>query len=659
MTRQRNSVSRLTAGISAGLVVSLVTAGVAHAQGATADPSVVLAALAHGLRPTVLEAGEASPRWSLAERMAFHHVPGVAIAVLKEGRVVQAVGFGVREAGTHEAVDGDTLFSVGSISKVITAATALRLVAQGRLELDRDVESYLESWHLPPAPGIANPTVTLRQLMSHTAGLSVHGFPDYLPGEALPTLVESLNGAPPAQNGPVRLLRPPGQWSDYSGGGTTVEQMVIEDLTGTPLETVARHLVFEPLGMARSTFESPLSAARGNIAKAHDGAGKPAAGPRGWQAFPQEGAAGLWTSAQELGTFVGALIQAYQGRSDYLPRALALEMMTEVSPSWHGLGPRLDGAGPTRVFHHGGTNDSYRAWIEGYLETGDGFVILTNGEGGGLLRGEIRNALSDAIGRGVNPPIQSVALAPGSVRLADYAGTYRADPAIPVDFRRALTDLFDIEELEIAVHDGALSVSIPDETGSLLPLTPTRFVAPTVFGTQYEFHRDPWGVVRAVTVELGAGRAYFVREEPKRARPDTAAETRQIEAVLEAFRTAILDKDKERFLDLFLPGGTTWQAVKGDETLARIRPRQPDAVKVRLKPESNYRSFIERIVADPERTEEKFSNPRIETDGDIAVVTFDYSFHSGERELNRGKEAWQLVRTGEGWKILSVIWSEK
>lgn len=657
MTRQRNWISRLSAWISAGLAVGLVAGGAAPAQAATADSSEVLAALAHGLRPTVLKAGEPLPRWSLAERMAFHHVPGVAIAVLKEGRVVQAVGFGVREAGTHEAVDGNTLFSVGSISKVVTAAAALRLVAQGRLELDRDVERYLKSWHIPPGPGSANPTVTLRQLMSHTAGLSVHGFPDFLPGEALPTLVESLNGTPPAQNEPVRPLRPPGQLSDYSGGGTTVEQMVIEDVTGTPLETVARHQVFDPLGMVRSTFESPLSAARGNIAKAHDDSGEPTARPRGWQAFPQQAAAGLWTSAQELGAFVGALIQTYQGHSAFLPRALALDMMTEVSPSWHGLGPRLDGAGQTRVFHHGGTNDSYRAWIEGYLETGDGFVILTNGEGGGLLRVEIRNALSDAIGRGVNPPIQAIALAPGSVRLEDYAGTYRADPAIPVDFRRALTDLFDIEALEIKVHDGALSVSIPDETGSLLPLTPTRFVAPTVFGTQYEFHRDPWGVVRAVTVELGAARAYYLREGPKRALPDTSAETGQIERIIEAFRTSIRDKDKARFLALFLPGVTTWQSVKSDEALERIRPQQPEAVKVKLNPESNYRSFIEKIVTNAERTEEKFSNLKIETDGEIAVVTFDYSFHSGERETNRGKEAWQLVKTGEGWKILSVIWS--
>lgn len=644
--------------------------GGAHA--ANIGASEPLAALENGLRPTFLAAGEDLPGWSLAERMAHYHVPGVAIAVLRGGEVVQAAGFGLREAGGHDAVDADTLFSVGSISKVATAAISLRLVAQGKIDLDRDVNSYLTSWRIPPAPGIADPTVTMRMLMSHTSGLTVHGFADFQPGETLPTLLETLNGAGPAKNEPVRLRRQPGLLDDYSGGGTMVEQLVLEDVTGATLETLAREQVFAPIGMRRSTFESPLSVAHGNTAKAHDGEGRLAALPRGWQSFPQQAASGLWTSANDLGALVGALIRSYQGRDTFLPRAVAVQMMTEVSPSWHGLGPRLEGAGTTRVFHHGGTNDSYRAWLEGYLETGDGFVILTNGEGGGQLRVEIRNALSDAIGRGVNPPVRAVALAAGSVVLADYAGTYRADTAVPMDLRRALTDSFDFETLEIKVKDQALSLAIPDETGALLPLTPTRFVAPTVFGAQLEFHRDAHGSVRAVSVELGASRAYFrrlvagqtgqgsdrtvARQTPPE---DEALAIRQIEAVIEAFRTSIIDKDKDRFVKLFLDQGGTWQPVKSDDRLRRIRQTEPGVAKVRVDAEVNYLSFIDGIVAAKDRQEERFGNIVIDTDGDIAAVTFDYTFHSGERETNRGKEAWQLVNTDGGWKIASVVWSAR
>lgn len=495
------------------LVLALFMHASVSAENIPATNNSLLKALEHGLRPSILKPGEAQPGWSLQERMTQLQIPGVAIAILKNGKVAAAAGYGLRQAGTSEAVDADTLFNVGSISKVVAAATSLRLVAQGKLSLDRNVNSYLTTWQIPPALGATDSTVTLRMLLSHTSGLGVHGFPDFLPGEALPTLLQSLDGKPPARNPPVRLQRAPGLLNDYSGGGILVEQLLIEDVTAQPLEAVARALVFKPIGMPRSTFASPLPAVRGNIAKAHNDKGEPTAMPRGWQAFPQEAAAGLWTSANELGAFVGVLIRSYQGCNDFLPRPLATQMMTEVAPSWHGLGPRLDGAGTTRIFHHGGSNDSYLAWIEGYLETGDGFVILTNGTNGWQLRGEIRNALSDALGHGVNPLIRTVTLDPVAAGFADYAGVYQLDSAAPLDHRRSLTDVFDVERLEIKVANGALSISIPDETGDLLPLTPSRFVAPTVFGTQYEFHRDARGLVRAVSVELGTARAYYRRQK--------------------------------------------------------------------------------------------------------------------------------------------------
>lgn len=131
----------------------------------------------------------------------------------------------------------------------------------------------------------------------------------------------------------------------------------------------------------------------------------------------------------------------------------------------------------------------------------------------------------------------------------------------------------------------------------------------------------------------------------------------QIEAVIEAFRTAIIDRNKERFTQLFLHEQPTWQSVTSDEGLQRIRLKNPQAVKVRINPEKTYRSFIEGIVASENGSEETFENVRIDTDGDIASVWFDYSFKSNGRRTNYGKEAWHLVNTDQGWKIVSVIWS--
>lgn len=486
----------------------------AEAPARTSDAPDPLDALEHGLRPNVLPPGEGAPRWSLAERMRHHNVPGVAIAIVRNGEVVSAAGYGVREAGAQDAVDGDTLFSVGSISKVATATTTLRLVAQGRLDLDRDVNDYLTRWMPPPSPEVPQPRVSLRMLMSHTSGLGVHGFADYQPEEPLPTLVQVLDGEAPAKGEAVRFRHTSGLVQDYSGGGVTVEQLVVEDATGRSLADVAEAEVFAPLGMRRSTFESPLSAGRGNVAKAHDASGAPTALPRGWESFGEAGASGLWTSANDLGRLVSGLIRSYQGQSDFLPQPLAMAMMTEVSPSSFGLGPKLGGAGLGRHFFHLGANESYRAFLEGYPETGDGFVILTNGTNGDQLVAEIRNALADAIGLGAHAPVQAVALRlPPS---PDYAGRYRLDPAVPMDVRRALPDSFDYESFEVNVTDHTVAVVLPgqDEPTLLSPLGPAQFVQAGLYTFGFEFRRDAWGRIRGVTVSMPEANSvvYYARE---------------------------------------------------------------------------------------------------------------------------------------------------
>ena len=276
---------------SAGRRTTLLFAAITSAQACASPPQAsgtpdVLASLDNGLRPSTLQAGEVLPAWSLQERMTFHKVPGVAIAILRDGKVVQTAGFGVRERGTQDAVNADTLFSVGSISKVVTAATTLRQVAAGRIDLDRNVNDYLKSWQVPRASAFHSDALTLRMLMSHTSGLTVWGFEDFQPGETLPTIVQTLNGAKPARNEPVRIDFEPGSRMRYSGGGVTVEQLVLQDITGKPLEALARNDVFAPIGMGRSTFANPLPATLGNIAKAHDQDGSLTALPRGWEAFP-------------------------------------------------------------------------------------------------------------------------------------------------------------------------------------------------------------------------------------------------------------------------------------------------------------------------------------------------------------------------------------
>ena len=336
--------------------------------------------------------------WTIEERLKAYQVPGVAVAIIEDGEIVWAKGYGTGLAGEDMPIDPDTVFSAGSISKIINAALILRLVDEGLVDLDTDVNEYLTSWKVEDSEFTREKKVTLRAILSHTAGFSVHGFPDFPPGAELPTAIQTLNGERPARNVPVRLLFTPGERMQYSGGGIIVSQVLVEDVTGLPYPEAARKYVFEPLGMDRSTFVNPLPASHGNIARAHDGSGRPAALPRGWESMPEMAAAGLWTGAEDLATFVIALEESANGESDFLSQGIAQDMMTRVPMSWHGLGPRLNGEGETRVFHHGGTNSSYRAHMEGHLASGDGMVVLTNGTNGHYVRSEVRMAAEHAFG---------------------------------------------------------------------------------------------------------------------------------------------------------------------------------------------------------------------------------------------------------------------
>jgi len=277
---------------------------------------------------------------------------------------------------------------MGSVSKVVTAVLAHRMHADGMLSLDTDIRPYLRRWQLPN--GADDNLVSLRRIFSHTAGFNIHGFGDFEPGAELPTVYDTLNGTGAARHGPLRFIAQPGQRYQYSGGGYTVAQLVLTDIAQTNFPKLARTMLFEPVGMKRSSFTNPLPEDTDNVAKAHNRRGRPVALPRGYEAMPEMAASGLWSSANDMGMLVAALIQSYRGEGGFLPEGLVRRMMQRVAPGEHGAGPRIEGEGDNMWFTHGGVNNSYRAWIEGKISTGNGVVIFTNGTGGNDLGAEIR-----------------------------------------------------------------------------------------------------------------------------------------------------------------------------------------------------------------------------------------------------------------------------
>jgi hypothetical protein len=135
--------------------------------------------------------------------------------------------------------------------------------------------------------------------------------------------------------------------------------------------------------------------------------------------------------------------------------------------------------------------------------------------------------------------------------------------------------------------------------------------------------------------------------------PDRAA----ISGVIESFRAAIRERDKPRFLGLFVTPDLPWQSVYSDESLVEIRAGDPQQDKLRFNPKNNPTSFIDFVVARKATSEETFSNVAIDGDADVATVTFDYTFLSGGSATNSGKECWLLVRSETGWKIMTLAWS--
>jgi CubicO group peptidase (beta-lactamase class C family) len=294
-----------------------------------------------------------------------------------------------------------------------------------------------------------------------------------------------------------------------------VVQAVIEDAMGQPFDALARQHLFAPLRMSRSRFDAAPSVATADIAHAHDGSGMPVALPRGWQSFPELAPSGLWTSAHDLVRLVEALCASYRKPGGFLPQALAMDMMTVVSPGTFGLGPRLAGEGSARIFHHAGANDSYKAYIEGNLDSGDGLVILTNGTNGDVLGDEIRNAVSDSLEW---PGDWSVKISPviAAGLLDEFGGTYRRRAGQSLELMGILDTTFDIEDLIVLRTSDGLELQAKGKHRSLKPVSSNRFVAPDSYipaGTlQLAFNRGATGDVHSLTIIAGGGVLVFDKQ---------------------------------------------------------------------------------------------------------------------------------------------------
>ncbi len=326
-------------------------------------------------------------------------VPGVSVAVVNDCKLEWTLGYGFADLSTKLPTTAETLFQAASVSKVAATIAALRLVGEGHLSLDDDINERLRAWKLRPNPYTARRAVTLRHLLTHSAGFNVHGFAGYSRGRFIPSIVQVLEGPPFANSAPIVVTQVPGTASQYSGGGFCVLQQLLIEVTGKPFAEYLNEAVFTPLGMEQSTFSQPLPpsmesrSATGHLANQ-------ALVPFKWNVYPELAAAGLWTTTADLARLGIEIMSAALGRGTILSRQLAQLMLTPQIQNQYGpigLCVFLNRSrNPTR-FHHSGTNSGFQCRLAG-TTNGKGAVVMTNSDNGGRLAAEAIDKIAELYG---------------------------------------------------------------------------------------------------------------------------------------------------------------------------------------------------------------------------------------------------------------------
>ena len=314
-------------------------------------------------------------------RYAAESKGNIALTLIAHGQVA-----GTYFASQGRAIDGQSLFQVASMSKWLTAWGVMRLVESGRIDLGAPVSRYLHRWKLPPSP-FDNNGVTVRRLLSHTAGLTDGlGFRGFPPGVTPPTIEAELTHAADPMGGAsgiVRVGREPGAWQ-YSGGGFLLLQLLIEEVSGQKFNDYMRGTVLTPLGMRESTFVDPDPA---HLADFYDADGSRAIHYK----FTALAAASLYTSTKDLTRFLQAQVAGPHGepagrgvlRPQTVERMRLVQAKVYGIPLW-GLGDILyapNNAGGFIVGHDGNNYPAINTTARLDPATGDGVIVLETGNG--------------------------------------------------------------------------------------------------------------------------------------------------------------------------------------------------------------------------------------------------------------------------------------
>lgn len=413
-----------------------------------------IARIENGLQPTLQIKGDSIPNYTIEERLRELGIPGVSIAIVYQGKVEWAKGYGMADSAANRPVTPETMFLAGSISKPVAATRAHQLAEAGVISLDTNVNQYLSSWQLPDNEFTVSEKVTTRRILNHTAGLTVWGFPGYDKGDTIPSVTEVLDGK--GNTDSVRVYKEPGESWMYSGGGYTIMQLLISDLEQKPFTTILQEEVLDPLGMTRSTFANPLPEQyHGIAATGYRFDGTEVEGK--WPIYPEMAAAGLWTSPSQLILWAREMQQIYQTQQDGLLKSETVREMLTPGLNDHGLGP----VSSDHTFGHGGADEGFRARLVAWKEQPVAVVIMVNSDNGSIIQEIMLSIAAEYKLPGVEPMVREVSKQTAE-QLQRFVGSYQiADRGV----------------INIAVQDEGLEVTADfvEEPITLLPSSDSTF----------------------------------------------------------------------------------------------------------------------------------------------------------------------------------------
>jgi CubicO group peptidase (beta-lactamase class C family) len=339
---------------------------------------------------------------TLNDEMKRMNIPGISITVIDNYKIAWAKGYGTRIAGVDSQLNTETMFQSGSTTKVLMGMTILKLVQEGRLDLDADINQYLTSWKMPQHPsGIK---VTARMLLTHQSGINRpgNGF-DTEPGSN-PTLVQFLKGEKPVLNDPVKFDTTPGTYHSYSNFGYLILQQMVQDLLGKSYSQIVQEYIFKPLNLKSSFIEYPFpDQFAGRVIKPHNKQAVPSEDDGLYSsAYAQ---AGMITTPTDWAMIMMDLMKAAAGKNSRILNQESARMMftiqRKVDPEefegldFQALGLFLFGDGDKRFFiHHGHNSPGANCLWLGSLNGGKGLVVMTNGMSGLRLALEILPAVA-------------------------------------------------------------------------------------------------------------------------------------------------------------------------------------------------------------------------------------------------------------------------